>query len=67
MIEDLPSADVVPKSEVVNEILMYIKALMQIIILNYKEIGAFDNAEIVGYVRDHLIAELGKRHTESER
>jgi hypothetical protein len=50
-----------------KSILMDLKAIMQIIILNYKEIGAFDNAEIVGYVRDHLIAELGKRHTESER
>lgn len=52
------------KQEATREILMKIKALMQIIILNYKEIGAFDNAEIVGYVRDHLIAELEKRYTE---
>jgi hypothetical protein len=47
-----------------KSILMDIKAIMQIIILDYKEIGAFDNAEIVGYVRDHLIAELEKRYTE---
>lgn len=50
-----------------KSILMDIKAIMQIIILDYKEIGALDNAEIVGYVRDHLLSELGKRYTEGEQ
>jgi hypothetical protein len=43
---------------------MDIKAIMQIIILDYKNIGSFDNAEIVGYEQDHLLSELGKRYTE---
>lgn len=47
-----------------TSILMDIKALMQIIILDYKEVGSFENAEIVGYVQDHLLSELGKRYTE---
>lgn len=49
-----------------KSILMDIKAIMEFIILDYKEIGSFDNAEIVGYVREHLIAELEKRHTEGK-
>lgn len=46
-----------------KSILMDIKAIMEFVILDYEKIGSFDNAEIVGYVRDHLISELEKRHT----
>ena len=51
---------------VAGEILTDIKALMQFIALDYKEVGSFDNADIVGYVRDHLLAELTKRYVEGE-
>lgn len=49
-----------------TSILMDIKAIMEFVILDYKKIGSFDNAEIVGYVRDHLLTELEKRYTEGE-